>query len=320
MALILTIVSVAALLFFVVFHRLQEKKKYQNVDYLNHLRQAAEFIVLIENLDDYLTWMERDGIKYKYSSAGKFFKNKTNYYKNQEIVKKFNSIFEDFNYYTIKYNQDYVRAQKEKLQLYFDHIEGKKLDDQQRTAVITDEYSNLIIAGAGSGKTLTIIGKVQYLLEQKNIQPDEILLLSFTKKTVDELNERLQKLDLDIQAATFHKLGYDLIKKFHAEIPAVTNENTLSGVIKEYLKTDILENVEALQSYIQYVACYMNIPDVLFQFSNRFKMRNLRTEAIHQHIHQRFIKRNRCWFLLFSLMNALLILDIWYSESTQLIG
>ena len=49
---------------------------------------------------------------------------------------------------------------------YFDNIEGKSLDDQQRTALITDEYSNLIVAGAGSGKTLTIIGKVKYLIEK----------------------------------------------------------------------------------------------------------------------------------------------------------
>ena len=127
--------------------------------------------------------------------------------------------------------------------------------------MITDEYSNLIIAGAGSGKTLTILGKVQYLIEQKNVNADDILLLSFTKKTVDELNERLTKIGVATKATTFHKLGYDTIKKHRADIPAVTNENTLSGVIKTYLRTDIFENAEALQAFIQYVACYMNIPE-----------------------------------------------------------
>src|SRR5690606_40711951 len=53
---------------------------------------------------------------------------------------------------------------------------------------LTDEHSNLIIAGAGSGKTLTILGKVEYLIKHKNVQPNEILLLSFTQKTVSELN------------------------------------------------------------------------------------------------------------------------------------
>jgi DNA helicase-4 len=249
------------LLFLIIFQHLLEKKKYKDTKYIINLDQAKDFIDNIQKLNDYITWVERDQIKSKYSSARQFFKNKTNFYKKEETVKTFNSIFEDFDTYIIQYNQNYVNTQKEKLKLYFDNIEQKKLDDQQRTAVITDEYSNLIIAGAGSGKTLTILGKVQYLIEQKNITTDEILLLSFTKKTVDELNERLYKLNLDVQATTFHKLGYDVIKKFHTDVPAITNENTLSSIIKEYLKTDILADEKALQSYIQYVACYMNIPE-----------------------------------------------------------
>lgn len=261
MTLIIIIFSFSALLFFIVFHQLQEKKKYKESKYLVNLDQVKNFIDHIQNLSDYITWVERDQIRTKYSSAGQFFKNKTNFYKKEETVKKFNDIFEDFEKYIVQYNKNYVSSQKEKLNAYFDNIEEKKLDDQQRTAVLTDEYSNLIIAGAGSGKTLTILAKVQYLIEQKNIKPDEILLLSFTKKTVAELNERLQKLNLGVEATTFHKLGYDVIKKFQADLPAVTNENTLSLVIKEYLKTDILDNNSALQSYIQYVACYMNIPE-----------------------------------------------------------
>ena len=114
--------------------------------------------------------------------VGKYFNNKTKYYKKEETVKKFNDIFSNFDNFIASYNQKYVTTQKEKLEQYFDDIEEKKLDDQQRTALITDEYSNLIIAGAGSGKTLTILGKVKYLVEKKNIAPKEILLLSFTKK------------------------------------------------------------------------------------------------------------------------------------------
>ena len=43
---------------------------------------------------------------------------------------------------------------------------GKALDPQQRDAVVTDEYSNLVIAGAGSGKTSVVVGKVKYLVER----------------------------------------------------------------------------------------------------------------------------------------------------------
>jgi DNA helicase IV len=261
MILTISSISIVFLLLFFVIQQSSEKKKYQNPVYKDNLQQVIEFIDLLQTLSDYVTWVQCDQITSKYSVIGQFFRKKTNYYKKEETVKKFNEIFGDFSSYITQYNQNYVDKQKDKLSQYFDNIEGKKLDEQQRSALITDEYSNLIIAGAGSGKTLTILGKVQYLIEQKNISPDNILLLSFTQKTVEELNERLKKMELGAEATTFHKLGYGIIKKHLSDIPAVTNENTLSGVIKAYLKTDIFNDAEALQSYIQYVACYMNIPE-----------------------------------------------------------
>ncbi len=147
-----------------------------------------------------------------YSDIGQYFKGKSNFNKKEGSVKKFNDIFQNFDNYIVSYNKNHVKTQKEKLSQYFDDIEGKKLDDQQRTALITDEYSNLIIAGAGSGKTLTILGKVKYLLEKKNVKPENILLLSFTRKTVDELNVRLKNMGLGARATTFHKLSCDTIK------------------------------------------------------------------------------------------------------------
>lgn len=245
----------------VIGYRQLEKKKYNDTTYLSNLQDISLFFDTIQRFDDYVTWIQRDKIKTRFSPVGQFFKNKSNFYKKEENVKKFNDTFQNFDNYILAYNKNYVLSQKEKLNPYFDDIEGKKLDEQQRTALITDEYSNLIIAGAGSGKTLTILGKVKYLIEQKNIKPENILLLSFTKKTVEELNERLKNIGLSARATTFHKLGYDTIKKHQANVPAVTNENTLSKVVKEYLEKEIFNDEEALKAYIVYVACYMNIPE-----------------------------------------------------------
>lgn len=257
----LIIISAIIISILIVYRQLAEKKKYQDTTYLSNLQQISSFFDTIQGFDDYVTWIQRDQIKTRFSAVGQYFKNKSNFYKKEENVKKFNDIFQDLDNYIIEYNKNYVLSQKEKLNLYFDDIESKKLDDQQRTALITDEYSNLIIAGAGSGKTLTILGKVKYLIEQKNVKPENILLLSFTKKTVDELNERLKNIGLGARATTFHKLGYDTIKKYQTTVPAVTNENTLSKVVKEYLEKEIFNNAETLEAYIVYVACYMNIPE-----------------------------------------------------------
>ena len=261
MILTIIITSIVVLGFLIAFRQFLENKKYKDIVYLSNLQQVVEFIDIIHTLNDYVTWVLRDKIKAKYFAVGQYFKNKTRFYKKEGNVKEFNEIFGNFDSFIDSYNKNYVFTQKEKLKQYFDNIEGKKLDEQQRTAVITDEYSNLIIAGAGSGKTLTILGKVKYLIEKKNIRPENILLLSFTKKTVGELNERIRKIGLGTEATTFHKLGYDTIKKFQKSIPAVTNDSTLSRVIKKYLQEDIFEDTEAVGSYIQYIACYMNIPE-----------------------------------------------------------
>lgn len=258
---IIGIITVVSVVFFIVFRQSLEKRKYLDTNYLFNLQQTDSFFKTIETLEGYTTWVQRDLIKSKYAAVAKYFNSKTNFYKKEERVKKFNETFSDLDNYIIRYNQNYVRTQKEKLSHYFDDVEGKKLDEQQRTALITDEYSNLIIAGAGSGKTLTIIGKVKYLIEQQNVKSENILLLSFTKKTVDELNERLQNIGLDARATTFHKLGYDTIKKYLATVPALANENTLSNVVKEYLENEIFRNAEAIEAYVVYVACYMNIPE-----------------------------------------------------------
>lgn len=271
--LILTLIIIAVGI--IVYKQLVNKNKYQNQVYQHNLQKISEFIDLIQSLEDYVTWVQRDQIKAKYSNIGKYFKNKTHYYQKELNVKKFNDIYQDFDRYIVGYNQSYVFAQKEKLKDYFDDIEGKKLDDQQRTALITDEYSNLILAGAGSGKTLTILGKVKYLIEQRGINPQDILLLSFTRKTVEELNDRLNKMGLATKATTFHKLGYDILKQYHLDIPVLTNENTLEIVIREYFEKDIVNDLEALQAYIQYISCYMNIPEENDKFDSLGEKINL---------------------------------------------
>ena len=78
-------------------------------------------------------------------------------------------------------------------------------DEDQRRVVLTDEDYCLVIAGAGAGKTTTVAAKVKYLVDKKEIDPSQILVVSFTNKAVNELKDRIQKeLDIPCPIATFH--------------------------------------------------------------------------------------------------------------------
>ena len=62
---------------------------------------------------------------------------------------------------------------------FFENVESNPLNKEQREAIVVDEANNLIVAGAGSGKTSTIIGKAKYLVKKGLAKPDEILAYSF---------------------------------------------------------------------------------------------------------------------------------------------
>jgi DNA helicase IV len=77
------------------------------------------------------------------------------------------------------------------------------LNDRQRDAVISEEKRLLVLAGAGSGKTKTLLQKLVYLIEEKSVSPSSILAITFTKNAANEMIDRLI-MSAD-QSGTFHK-------------------------------------------------------------------------------------------------------------------
>ena len=112
------------------------------------------------------------------------------------------------------------------------NINGYSLDKEQRIAVITDEDASLIVAGAGSGKSLTMIGKIRYLIERKNIKEDEILCISFTRDASKNLEKNIKKnYNYNIKVYTFHKLSLEILKGYNYSIAST---NLLRYIIDEY--------------------------------------------------------------------------------------
>ena len=128
-------------------------------------------------------------------------------------------------------NARYKERELELCREFFDDIGGKSLDAQQRDAVVTDESANLVVAGAGSGKSLTVVGKVKYLVEKKGVAPEDILVTSFTRASVDDLAAKIEAAGISgVSARTFHKIGYDQLGGAD-----IANEGMLSKCVEEYL-------------------------------------------------------------------------------------
>lgn len=121
----------------------------------------------------------------------------------------------------------------------FFNINGYPLDDQQINAIVNAKKYSLIVAGAGSGKTLTMIGKIKYLLEIKKIRPEEILCISFTNESVKSLKEKIK--NEEIHVFTFHKLALHILKQ-EDEFFEIVEDNFLEKTIDTFFKEYVWNN------------------------------------------------------------------------------
>lgn len=108
-------------------------------------------------------------------------------------------------------------------------INFSELNPAQLKAVESIDGPHLIIAGAGSGKTRVLVYRVAYLV-QKGINPEEILLLTFTRKAAEEMLKRASRL-LDercqkVSGGTFHSFANSILRKY-AQLVGVTNNFTI---------------------------------------------------------------------------------------------
>lgn len=91
-----------------------------------------------------------------------------------------------------------------------------KFNEMQRRAIIHGNGPCQVLAGPGSGKTLTIINRIRYLIEEYHVKPDKILVVTFTKYAAAEMKERLSALMGDrcsaVTAGTFHGIYYGILK------------------------------------------------------------------------------------------------------------
>lgn len=158
----------------------------------------------------------------------------------------FLSKFSSNSEYAIKeWNRSFISNEKKSQSDFFKTVEANPLTESQQNAVVVNEDNNLVIAGAGSGKTSVIVAKIGYLVKRGFAKPKEILVLAFNKKAVEEIKERItEKLNLETNVSTFHSYGLKIIGKSNKK-PIIcswaTDDKELTKLIRTIIKDKLNE-------------------------------------------------------------------------------
>lgn len=264
----------------------EEPKKNDNVGQL--FEKAGDKVKLNSFIEEYDELLSKD----EYLCRSKFFEIKkeysdlyyrintikeigtlSNYCKKEGIdlvqANRFLSSYSDLceNYLLIdNHNEEYIQKHLEEDKKYFDTIlaavdKNISLDEDQRRVCLDDEDYSLIIAGAGAGKTTTLAAKVKYLIEKRNINPQDILIIAFTNKAVNELKEKIKdKLGYDVPISTFHSCGRAIVKK-DTNYADSKIESDNFYFIRDYVNQLVNNNKDMLQDMIMLFAYYLDLTE-----------------------------------------------------------
>jgi len=271
---------------------LNEDRYIARSDYRPIVEEYNETKIFFKNLQDSNLlgmYCEKNGLEEeRIIKALVLFKELENLKKSPGLIKKHND----------KFLSKHLETDKEYLDTILSQVDPAiSLDAEQRKVVLSDEDYTLVVAGAGAGKTTTMAAKVKYLVEKKGVNPEDILVISFTNKAVGELEDKIVKgLHINCPVSTFHKTGYTILQENDAKKRNIKDEGFMWSVITEYLKNDVLRKPEMVEKLILLFGTYFDAPyngeDMASFFSYMSKadfatMKNILSEDSQQIINKR---------------------------------
>ncbi|MDK9737389.1 DNA helicase IV [Vibrio sp. D404a] len=141
-------------------------------------------------------------------------------------------------------NRLWLERERQNWEVLFAQCESSPLNLSQQYAVLMNDDHNLILAGAGSGKTSVLTARVAYLLQSHQAQAEELLLLAFGREAADEMKQRLDnKIGSSaekVQVNTFHQLGLKILNQVENEpvtiSPLALDDNQRQAWCIDWLK------------------------------------------------------------------------------------
>ncbi|WP_417614096.1 UvrD-helicase domain-containing protein [Oceanisphaera sp.] len=119
---------------------------------------------------------------------------------------------------------EYCQQMLTEFSALFDSLEAHPLTEAQRLACVVDEDHNLVLAGAGCGKTSVMTARAAFLVASRQAAPDELLLLAFGNEAATEMAERLaaQPHTAAVKTSTFHALGLMILTRVNGRAPVLS--------------------------------------------------------------------------------------------------
>lgn len=181
-------------------------------------------------------------------------------------IARIQDIFKGNLHEVVERNRQFVASEMHANADYFERVESTPLTEEQRRAAIIDEDHNLLVAGAGSGKTSCVVGKIGYALRRNGIQPHEILALAFGRMAADELENRIQARlgpqlhGESIKVKTFHSLGLEIMGNAEGRVPSLAPWATDAAQGLAFLRSLVDElnatSPQFLSNWVVYHALY----------------------------------------------------------------
>ena len=176
-----------------------------------------------------------------------------------------------------KANQTFVKAKAELASKAVVKLGYQGLTREQANAIATDEDVTLVAAGAGTGKTTVINGKIVHLVHDRKAQPEQILVLAYNNKAAQEIRDRLHDQLSGVEVATFHSFGRKVIGET-SQMPTVSKMAEDTFLLRRTMEDFIAKMMQEERLARAILNFTMNMPA---QYKSPFDT-EIATEAAYQ--------------------------------------
>lgn len=186
---------------------------------------------------------------------------------NVNYVKNIEKRLETAKQSITNYNTSFIAQRKKE----YSHLWSNgffTLDDEQQTAIVTDDKHNLVVAAAGSGKTEVLITRIGYIVKRHpdSSSSERVLAIAYQRKAREEIEKRLaQRYSIkNVNVSTFHKLGKNILehsgnKYYHSDI---VNENKKHEIIDKIFHQEIENDPNFYNLFLDFIKeIYEEEPD-----------------------------------------------------------